>query len=102
MLRSLDKRRRTFVAGCNLLHQGQSDQAAYLLTYGWACSCKFLEDGQRQVVDVQIPGDFLRQLREAGMVMFRDGFVAFDDYNGLTGFAQFDPSYKDQGEPLLP
>lgn len=44
----------------------------------------------------------LRQLREAGMVTFRDGFVAFDGYDQLVKFAQFDPSYMDQKGPLLP
>ncbi|GGB55594.1 hypothetical protein GCM10011316_29560 [Roseibium aquae] len=37
----------------------------------------------------------LRQLREGGMVTFRDGFVAFDNYHQLADFAQFDPSYMD-------
>ena len=59
MLSSLHKRRRTFVAGRDLVHQGQSDQVAYILASGWACSYKLLEDGQRQIVDFQIPGDFL-------------------------------------------
>ncbi len=59
VLASLHKRRRTFVAGRDLVHQGQSDQAAYILASGWACSYKILEDGQRQIVDFQIPGDFL-------------------------------------------
>ncbi len=219
MLSSLHKRRRTFVAGRDLVHQGQSDQVAYILASGWACSYKLLEDGQRQIVDFQIPGDFLglrsvllnvpdhsiepvtdievteihvadlldafaqtprlatavlwaasrdeamvvehlvdigrrdaakrmahfllelsarlalvglgskdgyacpltqylladalglsdvhvnrvlRQLREAGMVTFRDGFVAFDDYDQLVNFAGFEPSYMDQKGPLLP
>jgi hypothetical protein len=59
VLASLHKRRRTFVAGRDLVHQGQSDQAAYTLASGWACSYKLLEDGQKQIVDFQIPGDFL-------------------------------------------
>ena len=59
VLESLRKRRRTFVAGRDLVHQGQSDQAAYILMSGWACSYKILEDGQRQIIDFQIPGDFL-------------------------------------------
>lgn len=59
VLEGLRKRRRTFVAGRDLVHQGQSDQAAYILISGWACSYKLLEDGQRQIVDFQIPGDFL-------------------------------------------
>jgi CRP-like cAMP-binding protein len=59
VLEGLHKRRCSFVAGRDLVHQGQSDQAAYILISGWACSYKLLEDGQRQIVDFQIPGDFL-------------------------------------------
>jgi CRP-like cAMP-binding protein len=43
----------------------------------------------------------LRQLREDGMVTFRDGFVTFDNYARLTDFAQFDPTYLDQVGPIL-
>jgi CRP-like cAMP-binding protein len=43
----------------------------------------------------------LRQLREAGMVTFRDGCVAFDRYDELVKFAQFDPAYMDQKGPIL-
>jgi len=218
VLQRLHKRRRNFVAGRDLFHQGQSGQAAYILASGWAFSYKILPDGQRQIVDFQIPGDFLglrsvllhisdhsiepitnievtevlasdlleafsqtprlatailwaasrdeamvvehlvnigrrnaaermahfllelgarlalvgmgsragyacpltqylladalglsavhvnrvlRQLRDAGMVTFRDGFVTFDTYNRLTEFADFDPTYLDQVSPLL-
>jgi CRP-like cAMP-binding protein len=59
VLEALHKRRRTFVAGRDLVHQGQLNQAAYILISGWACSYKILEDGQRQIVDFQVPGDFL-------------------------------------------
>ena len=217
-LESLHKRRRTFVAGRDLVHQGQSDQAAYILMSGWACSYKILHDGQRQIVDFQVPGDFLglrsvllhlsdhsvepvtdievtevlasdllaafartprlalaifwaasrdeamvvehlvgigrrdaaqrmahfllelgsrlalvgmgdkegfacpltqylladatglsavhvnrvlRQLREKKLLTYRDGFVPFLDYPGLTAFADFDPTYLDQVGPLL-
>ena len=59
VMQGLHKRRRTFAAGRDLVHQGQTDQAAYILLSGWACSYKILQDGQRQIVDFQIPGDFL-------------------------------------------
>lgn len=59
VLERLHKRRRTFVAGRDLVHQGQADHAAYILLSGWACSYKLLHDGQRQIVDFQILGDFL-------------------------------------------
>ncbi len=59
MLDDLHKRRRTFVAGRDLVHQGQTDQAAYILVSGWACSYKLLADGQKQIIDFQILGDFI-------------------------------------------
>ncbi|SDF97770.1 cAMP-binding domain of CRP or a regulatory subunit of cAMP-dependent protein kinases [Celeribacter baekdonensis] len=59
VLDSLQKRQRSFVPGRDLVHQGQSGQVAYILRSGWACSYKILQDGQRQIVDFQIPGDFL-------------------------------------------
>ena len=219
MLEGLHRRRRTFVAGRDLVHQGQSDQAAYILISGWAFSYKLMANGERQIVDFQIPGDFLglrsvllhisdhsiepvtdievtevhvsdlleafsqtprlatavmwaasrdeamvvehlvnvgrrnaaermahfllelgarltlvrlgsregfacpitqylladalglsavhvnrvlRQLREAKILTFRDGFVGFENYDRLAEFAQFDPTYLDQGGPLLP
>ncbi|KZD08767.1 Crp/Fnr family transcriptional regulator [Oceanibaculum pacificum] len=57
-LEALHRRRRRFVAGKDLVHQGQSDQSAYVLAKGWACSYKMLPGGTRQIVDFQIPGDF--------------------------------------------
>jgi len=43
----------------------------------------------------------LRQLRESGVVTFRDGHVTFHDYAGLVQLAEFDPAYLDQTGPLL-
>ncbi|MEH6836498.1 MULTISPECIES: Crp/Fnr family transcriptional regulator [Falsihalocynthiibacter] len=217
-LEALHKRRRVFTVGRDLVHQGQSEHTAYVLASGWACSYKILHDGQRQIIDFQIPGDFLglrsvllhmsdhsiepitdievseflvsdlmeaftqtprlamailwaasrdeamvvehladigrrsaaermahfllelgarlalvglgskkgyacpltqylladalgltaihvnrvlRQLRESGLVTFRDGYVTFDAYDRLTEFAEFDPTYLDQIGPLL-
>lgn len=219
VLEGLLRRRRTFFAGRDLVHQGQSDQAAYIVISGWAFSYKLMANGERQIVDFQIPGDFLglrsvllhiydqsiepvtgievtevhvsdlleafsqtprlatavmwaasrdeamvvehlvdvgrrnaakrmahfllelgvrlalvglgsregfacpitqylladalglsavhvnrvlRQLREAKLHTFRDGFVGFENYDRLAEFAQFDPTYLDQGGPLLP
>ncbi len=59
VLERLHQRRKTFAAGIDLVHQGQSDQAAYVLADGWVCSYKIQGDGSRQIVDFQIPGDFL-------------------------------------------
>lgn len=53
------KRRRKFAVGRDMVYQGQKDQAAYILASGWVCSYKLLPGGTRQIVDFQIPGDFL-------------------------------------------
>lgn len=61
-LAALDKihgRRKIFPAGLDMVHQGQIDQSAYILASGWVCSYKILSGGTRQIVDFQIPGDFL-------------------------------------------
>lgn len=59
VLERLHARRKTFAAGRDLVHQGQSEQAAYILAAGWVVSYKIQPDGSRQIVDFQIPGDFL-------------------------------------------
>lgn len=61
-LSALDRlygRRKAFPAGRDMVHQGQTDQSAYILASGWVCSYKLLSGGSRQIVDFQIPGDFL-------------------------------------------
>lgn len=40
-------------------------------------------------------------LREEGLVTFQKGRVTFDDLEGLTRLAGFDPDYLDQEGPLL-
>tara|TARA_R110002096_G_scaffold415244_2_gene617062 strand:- start:549 stop:1286 length:738 start_codon:yes stop_codon:yes gene_type:complete len=59
VLAALHKRRRSFPAELDLVHEGQTKRSAYILAQGWACSYKLLRDGTRQIVDFQIPGDFL-------------------------------------------
>lgn len=217
-LKKLHQRRRRFGVGREMVCQGQSDQAAFILESGWVCSFKIMPDGTRQIVDFQIPGDFLglrsvllhssdhsiepiteiqavevrlddlldafarsprlaaailwaasrdeamvvehlvgigrrdavtrmahfllelsarltlvgmgskagfacpltqyhladalglsavhvnrvlRQLREIGLITFRDGNVTFHDYNRLVAMTDFDPAYLDQAGPIL-
>jgi CRP-like cAMP-binding protein len=59
MLARFHRRRRTFLAGHEMIHEGQRNTSAFILAEGWACSFKLLPDGERQIVDFQIPGDFL-------------------------------------------
>lgn len=53
------RRRRSFLAGREMLLEGQKTSTAFILAEGWACSYKMLPDGGRQIVDFQVPGDFL-------------------------------------------
>lgn len=43
----------------------------------------------------------LRQLRETGLVTFREGHVTFHDLDRLVDLAEFDPAYLDHSGPLL-
>jgi CRP-like cAMP-binding protein len=58
-LARFDRRRRSFQPGHEMIHEGQAKASAFILSEGWACSYKVLADGERQIVDFQIPGDFL-------------------------------------------
>ena len=58
-LASLESQRREHPAGAELVYETQEDHKAFVLQQGWAMSYKVLTDGGRQVVDFQVPGDFL-------------------------------------------
>ena len=55
----LHRRRRSFAKGQILVSEGQIEQRAFVLASGWVSSYKILPSGTRQIVDFQIPGDFL-------------------------------------------
>lgn len=59
VLESLCRDRRSFRVGLDIVRQGQTQAAAYLLVDGWACSYKTLPNGARQIANIHIPGDFL-------------------------------------------
>jgi CRP-like cAMP-binding protein len=59
VMSDLYRRRRRFSVGVDMIHQGQADQSAFVLASGWASSYKILPSGSRQIVNIQIPGDFL-------------------------------------------
>jgi len=59
ILARFDRRRRSFQSGHEMINEGQKNASAFVLADGWACSYKLLPDGERQIVDFQVPGDFL-------------------------------------------
>lgn len=59
ILHKLHLRRRSVGPGQDLLDQGQTDGSVYILSAGWVCSYKDLPNGDHQIIDFRIPGDFL-------------------------------------------
>lgn len=45
--------------GRDKLDQAKGASAAYVLHKGWACVYKLMPDGNRQIVDFRLPGDFI-------------------------------------------
>lgn len=59
ILGRFDRRRRIFLPDHEMINEGQTNQSAFILAEGWAFSYKILRCGARQIVNFQIPGDFL-------------------------------------------
>lgn len=59
MLETLQGARTFVAAGKELIYEGQQQHAAYILHDGWTCAYKRLRDGARQIVEIEIPGDFI-------------------------------------------
>lgn len=57
LLRSLPTASRTFAAGDVILAEGEPNETGFLLQSGWAYRARFLERGERQVVNFLVPGD---------------------------------------------
>ena len=58
-LDALQRQARVVRPGTELAYEGQCGQKAFILSSGWVCSFKTLPDGSRQIVDFQLPGDFV-------------------------------------------
>ena len=59
VLSDIYRRKRNFSVAHDMIQDGEIGQHAYILASGWACSYKILSGGTRQIVNVQVPGDFL-------------------------------------------
>ncbi|MEO8243094.1 MAG: Crp/Fnr family transcriptional regulator [bacterium] len=59
VLSDLHRRRRRFLSGRDMMSQGEANQAAYILASGWVCYYVLLRNGAKQIVEIQVPGDFL-------------------------------------------
>jgi CRP-like cAMP-binding protein len=59
VLKAFERPCRIVGAGTELAWEGQRGQKAFILASGWVTSYKSLRDGSRQIVDFQVPGDFI-------------------------------------------
>ncbi|HBU97709.1 Crp/Fnr family transcriptional regulator [Thalassospira lucentensis] len=59
MLTALPQKLVELEPGHEIVHEGQRKHNAFILLEGWVASYKLLPDGARQIIDFQIPGDFL-------------------------------------------
>jgi CRP-like cAMP-binding protein len=55
----LHLRRRKYATGSHLVLQGDHDHSGFVLASGWAIVYKTLPDGERQIVNFKLPGDFV-------------------------------------------
>jgi len=59
ILEEIDRRTRSFSAQSTLLIEGDHSQAILLVLEGWLALSKSLADGQKQIIDFSLPGDFV-------------------------------------------
>jgi CRP-like cAMP-binding protein len=58
LLETLCLREERFRAGTNIVVEGETPRAAFVLTRGMACRFRLMPDGRRQILTILIPGDF--------------------------------------------
>jgi len=56
-VRDLHRRRRAVPRGTELVSEGCPVGALFVVAEGWACMLKVLPNGNRQILDVRLPGD---------------------------------------------
>lgn len=59
LLKSLEKDRRSYQAGDIIREQGQLGRDLYVVSEGWAYSAVDLENGNRQIINLHLPGDMI-------------------------------------------
>jgi CRP-like cAMP-binding protein len=82
-------------AGASLCRPGEAAGDFCTLSEGWACSYRYLDNGERQILEVFLPGDiiglrdFSLSRRMDEVVMLEDGiFCRFSYRNMLSLFGQ--------------
>lgn len=78
LLKSLELNPREYAAGDVVRARGEHATCFFTLSSGWAYACRQLADGDRQVLDIFLPGQIMG-LREVGHGHSLSDFVALTD-----------------------
>jgi CRP-like cAMP-binding protein len=78
LLQALEQDARHYPVNATLTAEGEFSDRLFMLKSGWACATRILADGQRQVLDIFLPGQILG-LREMGMRHSLTEFYAMTD-----------------------
>lgn len=78
LLQALEQDARHYPVNTTLTAEGEFSDRLFMLKSGWACATRILADGQRQVLDIFLPGQILG-LREMGMRHSLTEFYAMTD-----------------------
>jgi CRP-like cAMP-binding protein len=78
LLKALEQDVRDYPMNATLTAEGEFSDRLFMLKSGWACATRILADGQRQVLDIFLPGQILG-LREMGMRHSLTEFYAMTD-----------------------
>ncbi|SFH54414.1 Crp/Fnr family transcriptional regulator [Modicisalibacter xianhensis] len=89
LLRTLEANPDNVVAGTTLWETGDRAGHFGVLSQGWAFSCRYMEDGTRQILDIHIPGDVIGlgeyafHHRLNTVIMLTDGEVCYFPHRNL-------------------
>lgn len=78
LLKTLELNPRAYSAGAVVRARGEHATCFFTLSSGWAYACRDLADGDRQVLDIFLPGQIMG-LREVGHGCSQSNFVALTD-----------------------
>ena len=79
-LETFQRHPHVIAAGTELAWEGQVGQRAFILSSGWVSSFKSLPDGSRQIIDFQVPGDFIGVRN----ILFRTSEHSFETITDVT------------------
>lgn len=88
LLRTLEEDVQEFRAGTVLSEAGRDASHFFILQEGWACATRLLSNGQRQVLDIFLPGGVMG-LRDIGFSQTQTELAALTDVSACPFPAEY-------------